>query len=97
MPRTTVKQRFLSSNQVRLVQNVEGFIGVGCDLIACDDDDLPVLRHLLGAVIFAENLDSATEIAKILNHSVKVVSLAGDVVNAGGSMSGEKTSVKAKG
>ena len=88
MPRTTVKQRFLSSNQVRLVQNVEGFIGVGCDLIACDDDDLPVLRHLLGAVIFAENLDSATEIAKILNHSVKVVSLAGDVVNAGGSMSG---------
>ena len=88
MPRTTVKQRFLSGNQVRLVQNVEGFIGVGCDLIACDDDDLPVLRHLLGAVIFAENLDSATEIAKILNHSVKVVSLAGDVVNAGGSMSG---------
>ena len=88
MPRTTVKQRFLSGNQVHLVQNVEGFIGVGCDLIACDDDDLPVLRHLLGAVIFAENLDSATEIAKILNHSVKVVSLAGDVVNAGGSMSG---------
>ena len=88
MSRTTVKQRFLSGNQVRLVQNVEGFIGVGCDLIACDDDDLPVLRHLLGAVIFAENLDSATEIAKILNHSVKVVSLAGDVVNAGGSMSG---------
>ena len=97
LPRTTVKQRFLSGNQVRLVQNVEGFIGVGCDLIACDDDDLPVLRHLLGAVIFAENLDSATEIAKILNHSVKVVSLAGDVVNAGGSMSGGENKRQSEG
>lgn len=88
LPRTTVRPRSLGTAQKNAASGVRGYIGVGSELVSCAPEDMPVLRHLLGAVIFAADLDSATEIARVLNHAVKVVSLAGDVVNAGGSMSG---------
>ncbi len=50
--------------------------------------DKPVVEYLLGAIVIAQDLDAATKLAVKLNYSVKIVTLAGEVINAGGSMTG---------
>ena len=66
--------------------NDPGFVGIASDLITCDDKYVKVARRLLGHTVIAEDLDYATAIARRHGYKYRVVSLDGQVVNAGGSM-----------
>lgn len=88
LPRTTVKPRELSSEKRVLLQNVAGVIGIASELVEYQVEDRPIVLHLLGALVVAKDLDAATKIAATLNYSVKIVTLAGEVINAGGSLTG---------
>ena len=59
--------------------------------------DKPVVEYLLGAIVIAQDLDAATKLAVKLNYSVKIVTLAGEVINAGGSMTGDKIEIQRTG
>lgn len=57
-------------------------------LLRCDDEYLPIIKSLLGHTAVADNIDSAIAISKRFGHRFKVVTLDGQVMNAGGSMTG---------
>lgn len=57
-------------------------------LLRCDDEYLPIIRNLLSHTAVADNIDSAIAISKRFGHRFKVVTLDGQVMNAGGSMTG---------
>lgn len=84
----------LTAIQPRTVQGVsslsqqKGFVGVAADLIGYDQAHARAIEHLLGHIVIAENLESANSLAKFLNRKYRIVTLEGDVVNPGGSMSG---------
>lgn len=71
-----------------------GVLGIASDFIACEDQIRPAVKFLLGQVLIAENMDAALIAAKKADMSLRVVTLEGDVIFAGGSMSG---GLKAKG
>ena len=55
-----------------------------------------IIEYLLGRTIVVEDLNNATVVAKKFNYSYRIVTLKGDIINAGGSMTGgslPKTSV----
>ncbi len=85
LPMATMKGRDL--NESGLGQ-CRGFIGIASQLCSCDDCYHGVLSNLLGRIVIAENIDSATDIAKKYSYRFKVVTLDGQVVNAGGSLTG---------
>jgi len=66
----------------------KGFVGIAKDLVKYDSRFNAVLESLLGRILIADNMDSAVELAKINNFRLRVVTLAGDQVNTGGSMTG---------
>ncbi len=68
--------------------NCPGFVGIGSELCRCDAEYEGVLRSLLGRVVVAEDLDAATAIARRFQYKFRVVTLDGQVINAGGSMTG---------
>lgn len=88
LPRTTVKPRTITPEKQALLREVAGFIGIASELVECQTEDRPVVLHLLGALVVAKDLDAATKIAATLNYSVRVVTLAGEIINAGGSLTG---------
>ena len=88
LPRTTVKPRSLSVQQQNTLAQLAGVVGVAKDLVTYDAKDRPIVEHLLGAIIIAKDLEAATKIAVHLGYSVKIVTLNGEVLNAGGSMTG---------
>ncbi|MBQ2604627.1 MAG: chromosome segregation protein SMC [Clostridia bacterium] len=65
-----------------------GFIGIASTLCSCEDRYLGILRSLLGRICIASDLDCAVNIARKYGYRFRVVTLDGQVVNAGGSLTG---------
>ena len=74
------------------VSSIKGYVGMASDLAEFDKKFSPVMEYLLGRVVVAENIDAAVEIAKKNSYSFKIVTLQGDTVNSGGSISGGSVS-----
>jgi len=72
-----------------------GFVGVASELVKCDSKYREIIKYLLGGTVVADDLDSATAIAKKAGYKLKVVSLDGQVVNPGGSLTGGSLSKQA--
>lgn len=87
LPLDTVKPRSLSVEEERLA-NLSGVCGYAVDLVQYDKQAENAIRFLLGRVLIAENIDAALAAAKAGKFRIRVVTLEGDVVNAGGSMTG---------
>ncbi len=65
-----------------------GYVGIASDLVSCDSKFDEIVKYLLGGTVVVEDIDSAISIAKKFKHRFKVVSLDGQVINAGGSITG---------
>mgnify|MGYP000443138445 FL=1 len=91
LPLTTIKPRSLGAHHYQAIKDVDGFLGVASELVSFSENVAPVMQNLLGAIVIARDLDSANLLARQLRYQVRVVSLDGDVMNAGGSMTGGAT------
>lgn len=85
LPINTIKPRELKENGL---DDCYGFIGIASDLCSCENKFNNILGSLLGRIVIAEDLNSAAALAKRYSYRFKVVTLDGQVVNAGGSLTG---------
>ena len=85
LPLNTIKPRELRENGL---EDCYGFVGVAANLCLCDNKYSGILYSLLGKIVIAEDLNCATTIAKKYSYRFKIVTLDGQVVNAGGSLTG---------
>ncbi len=65
-----------------------GAIGVAADLVKAKDQYSGLLQYLLGRVLVADHIDHAIAIARKYRHSIRIVTLEGELLNPGGSLSG---------
>ena len=85
LPLNTIKSRELRENGL---EDCYGFVGVASELCTCEPKFNNILGSLLGKIVIAEELNSAVAIAKRYSYRFRVVTLDGQVVNAGGSLTG---------
>ncbi len=85
LPRNTIRGNRLS---VKGLEGETGYVGLGCDLIEYDKKYESVMVFLLGRTAIAEDIDSALAISRKYDRTFRIVTLDGQVVNAGGSMTG---------
>lgn len=88
LPMNVIRPRSLSDSDYHMLSREEGFVGIGVDLIQFDAKYKSVLGSLLGNVVISQTLEQANKIAAKCQYRFRVVTLEGDVVNAGGSMTG---------
>jgi len=74
------------------VKQEPGFVGMGDALIACDERFQMMFSHLLGRTVVVEDIDHAITMARKYHHRWKIVTLDGQVLNPGGSMTGGSVS-----
>ncbi|MGX7350486.1 chromosome segregation protein SMC [Enterococcus canis] len=87
LPLTTIKPRQLSPRLRQQVQQ-EGFVGVASELVQFSEELTTIVENLLGTTVIATDLAAANRIARASQYQCRVVSLEGDVMNPGGSMTG---------
>ncbi|WP_438317524.1 chromosome segregation protein SMC [Sporosarcina sp. FA9] len=88
LPRDVMKSRMIQPATLNLAKQHPGFIGTANSLVQTEDDYRIITENLLGNVLVATSLSSATEIAKTIGYRNRVVTIDGDIVNAGGSLTG---------
>ena len=87
-PINVIKRRYIDDNTKMLLEGIEGYIGVLADLVTTDKMYKNIIYNQLGLVIIADDLDSALRISKKIERRYKVITLSGDVINVGGSLTG---------
>lgn len=85
LPLTAIKGKVLDEKDL---DDCFGYINLASELVDYDKKYTEIIKSLLGRTVVAEDLDAAIAIAKKYNYKFKIVTLDGQVVNAGGSMTG---------
>ena len=86
-PVSSVRAQQLNIDKSRL-SSYKGYIGIAAELIECDERCGDVISYMLGRTIIFRDLDCATDYARASGYRVKIVTLDGQVINAGGSFTG---------
>lgn len=92
LPMSSIKGRVLEEKGL---DGCAGFVGVAAELISFDPQYREIVNSLLGRVAVVEDLDAAVAIARRYGYRFRVVTLDGQVVNAGGSLTGGSLSKNA--
>ena len=85
LPITSVKGNRLNESGL---DGCVGFVALGCDIVTYDPKFTGIVNSLLGRTVIAEDIDCAGNIAKKYGYRFRIVTLDGQVVNAGGSFTG---------
>ncbi|MGH4050524.1 MAG: chromosome segregation protein SMC [Clostridium sp.] len=86
LPLNIIKgKKLVIDNQTK---NISGFVGIASELIGYDEKFSEVVAFILGRTIICNDMDSALKISKRNNFRYKIVTLAGEVINVGGSLTG---------
>ena len=87
-PLSIIKERYVDYDVLNTLKSSNDFIGVLSDLLTYDKKYKSIIENQLGQVLLAPDIDAATRLSRLINNRYKIVTLDGDVVNVGGSMSG---------
>ena len=85
LPLDTIRGRSLRENGL---ENEYGFVGVASELVRYEEKYSAVVENLLGTTVVVEDLDCGIQMAKRHDNRFRIVTLDGQVINAGGSMTG---------
>ena len=85
LPLSTIQGKTLQENGL---ERCRGFVGIASQLVSCQDQYRGIVDNLLGRTVIAENIDAAIAMAGQYRNRFKIVTLDGQVMNPGGSMTG---------
>lgn len=88
LPLDVIRPRQLGEGDRSVARETEGFVGVASELVKTEPRYANIVGSLLGNVLIAQKLEQANRIAAQLQYRYRIVTLDGDVVNPGGSMTG---------
>lgn len=87
-PLTVIKPRFVDSETLNQIRNNSDFIAVLSDLLTYNKKYQNIIENQFGTTIISKDLDSANRLSKLIRNRYKIITLDGDVINVGGSMTG---------
>lgn len=85
LPVSAIKGRSFDSGAAK---REKGYIAVASELVGCDDRYKNIVSSFLGTTVVCDNIDNAVDMARHSGHRFRIVTLGGDVIQAGGAMTG---------
>ncbi|MCT1175855.1 chromosome segregation protein SMC [Pediococcus pentosaceus] len=91
LPKNALSQRSIGEDTLQKVKEMPGFVGVAVDLVKVKDDNQVISQYLLGTTLIVDTLQNALIISKQISRHNRIITLAGDVIGIGGTMTGGAT------
>ncbi|MFH4927193.1 chromosome segregation protein SMC [Staphylococcus cohnii] len=88
LPLNVIQPRNVASDILNIADSSTGFVNIASNAIQVENDYKHVIQNLLGNTIIVDNLKNANELARKIRYRTRIVTLEGDIVNPGGSMTG---------
>lgn len=87
LPISSIKPRSFSDRE-KSSFNMEGFVGIASKLVTYDKKIENIINNLLGRIAVVKDMDTAIKLARMTNYDFRIVTLTGEIINAGGSITG---------
>ncbi len=87
-PLTVIKSRYVDEKTLQVIRENPTFLGIMSDLVTYDRKYKNIIENQLGTVLVVKDIDSGLLLSRQINNRYKIVTLDGDVIHVGGSMSG---------
>ncbi len=87
-PLSVIKGRSLSTEVISKSKKVPGFVGVASQLVTYEEKYKEIIENQLGNVLVVSNIDVLNSLGKLLEYKYRIVSLDGEILHAGGSLTG---------
>ncbi len=91
LPLTVCQPHWISKEAQIIAGGTKGYLGSADQFVQYDPKYEPVVASLLRNVMVAEDMESGNELSALTNRNYKIVTLNGEVIHRGGSMTGGKT------
>ncbi len=91
LPLTVMQPRWVAKEARIICDNTKGFLGVASDFVSNDPVFDPVAQGLLANVLVVDTMETGNELSSLTKRMYKIVTLNGEVIHRGGSMTGGKT------
>ncbi|MBQ1522789.1 MAG: chromosome segregation protein SMC [Erysipelotrichaceae bacterium] len=88
LPMNVMQPRYVNKDHLFIAENTKGFLGLASDFVDCEEKYDSVLLSLLGNTMICDTLDNASQLAYRLKQGYNIVTLDGDTIYRGGSISG---------
>ena len=88
LPISVIKPRSIDSESYETIKFMDGFVDIASNLVKYDTKYRNIVLSLIGTIVVVDNIDNANLISKKLKNRYKVVTMTGEVVNIGGSITG---------
>jgi chromosome segregation protein len=88
LPITAIKGKLIDAKALEKIKKTEGFCGIASELVTVKPEYKEIILNLLGRVIVVNDLGCAIKVAKNFSYGYKIVTIDGDIINTGGSMTG---------
>lgn len=94
LPVSSVKPKMLESEMLEHIRAMPGFEGIASDMVSCSSRFRGIILSLLGRTVIVDNMDSAIRMARRFGYAFRIVTREGELLNAGGSITGGSQSSK---
>lgn len=87
-PMSLIKPKYIDSDSFDCIKDMKGFVNIASNLVEYEKEFDSIIKNQLGNVIVATGIDEALAISKKINFRYRVVSLDGEIIHVGGSLTG---------
>lgn len=87
LPLNIMKEKYINKDMINLI-NIDGFIDIASNLVKYNKNYSNIVKNLLGNIIVVDNIDTANRLSKLINFNYRIVTLDGEIINVGGSLTG---------
>ncbi len=87
-PISVIKERYVDYDTINILKNSNDFVGIMSDLVKYNKEYENIIKNQLGIIVVATTIDAATRLSHMIKARYKIVTLEGDVINVGGSLTG---------
>ena len=94
LPLNVCKPRYVRKEDLIICENTEGYLGTASSFVENDPKFNPVVDNLLSNVLIVDSMEHGNRLSALTNRLYKIVTLDGDVIHRGGSMTGGKAQHK---
>lgn len=88
LPLNIIKERLVDSNTLNIIKSVDGFIDIASSLVEYNSKFTNIITNQLGNVVVVNNIDTANVVGKRINYRYRIVTLNGEIIHTGGSITG---------
>lgn len=88
LPLNIIRPKYINNEVLERLKNINGYLGLASNFVKCEPKFKNIIENQLGNIIVTDSLENANIIAKLINYTLRIVTITGEIIHTGGMITG---------